>query len=708
MINESNQEQNTPQQVPITKIRNKIKAKYNAEDRTRNTDLAMSKIRDVASTRRSKANGTTQIQIARREIEEKLTQMLELDKQQKKGKRAVLYLRVSSFPQAKFDMDSPIIVEGSIVRQELNEKALKDQVVKEQNLSKREKLDTEKREETQDGTKGSLRQQTKLCYKQAKEQGYYVTKIIVDIHTGHELYEREGMTEARKMFQEGEAEVMVSLCLDRVSRNMLDTITIVNEFKSYGIHLDCVLEAIDIYKLSGILMLVIQAFGNEDERERILRRTRAGKQDKIERGELIGHGRPGFGYRWVKDEQGRSIRREFDRTIHYDSDLTAYEVVRKIGEAFMQGAAMNAIARDLEAQSIRTPSGLLNWEESQVSRILKEPKYRGIATAGEYKTVRKGGIKQIIKNPDVYIYPDGNNLCPAYWTPEECELIDALFARNVRDNPRNNQSLQLYEFLLRYPFLRCGYCGYTMICDFIGQRPVYKCSGGRHSRFNPQGERCPGTTINADTLDQEIWEQVTPLLHNTGIMAELLTKLEKIEISEQSVINYDNIINNARKALDRLTLRRDTLDENDEDNEEVIASIERGIEEQSRIIREAKKKKAEVLPAAQEQERQRASIKKLLNWTSKASTALQESASLTEKRDALSALGIRVYVFPISSGCERWRIETNLENFNLQSSAILQLKNSAYAGKDVYPDRTPYLIAITPTRAFLNPELFAS
>src|SRR5207302_607591 len=98
---------------------------------------------------RSKANGTTQIQIARREIEERLTQMLELHKQPKIGKHAILYLRVSTFPQAKFDIDSPIIVEGSIVRRELTEQAIKDQVVKEQNLSQREKRDIEEKEEKQ-------------------------------------------------------------------------------------------------------------------------------------------------------------------------------------------------------------------------------------------------------------------------------------------------------------------------------------------------------------------------------------------------------------------------------------------------------------------------------------------------------------------------------------------------------------------------------
>src|SRR5713226_7978933 len=94
----------------------KYTAKHNnPEYMASNTDLAMSKLRGVEC---SKANGNTQVQIAHREIEEKLTQMLELHKQTKTGKHAILYLRVSTFAQAKFDMDSPITVEGSIVKKE--------------------------------------------------------------------------------------------------------------------------------------------------------------------------------------------------------------------------------------------------------------------------------------------------------------------------------------------------------------------------------------------------------------------------------------------------------------------------------------------------------------------------------------------------------------------------------------------------------------
>ena len=171
----------------------------------------------------------------------------------------------------------------------------------------------------------------------------------------------------------------------------------------------------------------------------------------------------------------------------------------------------------------------------------------------------------------------------------------------------------------------------------------------------------------AEEIEREVWEKVTPLLHNAGIMAELIAKLEKMDLLGQTVAGYDDIITKARKSLDRLTLAKTSLDEEDPENEEVLASLERGIEEQKQILKEAKKAQEQILPEAQVQERRRASIKKFLAWANKTNPALKENPTLTEKRDALSALGVTIYAFPARSDYERWRMEIDLEDFNLRS-----------------------------------------
>lgn len=660
---ENNRESREQFQEEAEQSQKKRKAKLDAETKARNTDLAMANVREIISRRVSKRHGTTQVQIARREIQRRLTQMLELYKQEKKGRHTVLYLRVSTFPQAMLDIDAWNVVESTIVpkiqRQQVDEQMLKERDARERDLSHRERRAAEEREESLDGLKGSLLQQAKLCYKYAKDQGYHVVAIIVDIHTGYELHQREGMSEIRHMIKQGEIEVAVGLCLDRVSRNMLHTLTLVDEFNEFGVRLDCMLEVIDTSRF-GMLMLAIKGWGNEDERERILRRTQNGKRDKIERGEIVGQGRTRYGYLWVKNERGKNYARKFDPA--------TYDVVRKIGESYMAGIPMVAICRNLETEGILTMEGNKRWDASVISRILKDPVYRGVEMAGRHKTIRQGGTKRQIKNPDAYVYPAGQIHTPAYWTEEEAALIDAQFVRNQRDKKRNNR-ISSYEFLLRHPFIRCGFCGYSLTCEVMKKtgRPVYQCKAGSINRKPDGGERCPGCCITANELDQTIWEKVTPLLHNTGIMAELLAQLEKMDLTEQALTGCDNIIAKARKTLDRLTLSRASHDEEDPEDEEIIASLDRGIAEQKQIIKLAKEEKTQVLPLAQEQERRRASIRKFLNWAETTTTAIQENSTLTEKRDALSALGVTVYVFPRSTGCERWRMETTLEDFKLQN-----------------------------------------
>ncbi len=110
------------------------------------------------------------------------------------------------------------------------------------------------------------------CLAYAVDQGYTVIGIFEEKHTGKVYREREVLAEVRKMIRNGDADVLLMFCLDRISRTTAHIYIIDEECREHGARLESVLDRFDDTP-EGRLLFGVKAFVADVEREKIIERT---------------------------------------------------------------------------------------------------------------------------------------------------------------------------------------------------------------------------------------------------------------------------------------------------------------------------------------------------------------------------------------------------------------------------------------------------
>lgn len=137
-----------------------------------------------------------------------------------------------------------------------------------------------------------------------------LVKIVVDGGESAKSLKRPGITEALAMLKAGQADGLVVLKLDRLTRSVSDLNYLIEGYfcEKAGRHLFSVTDAIDTRSASGRLVLNILASISQWEREIIAERTSEALQHKRKTGQRAGQLPYGFnvaedGKTLVQDEQ---------------------------------------------------------------------------------------------------------------------------------------------------------------------------------------------------------------------------------------------------------------------------------------------------------------------------------------------------------------------------------------------------------------------
>ena len=116
------------------------------------------------------------------------------------------------------------------------------------------------------------------------------------------------------------------------------------------------------------LLKNVRASIAEYEREKIKMRTQRGLREKAERGQVVGGGRPPYGYRHVRDE------RQIPYTLEPDS-VTA-PILQRIFRMLPSLSSVD-LARQLDAERIPAPNGS-GWHPGTIRRIVTSTVYLGL------------------------------------------------------------------------------------------------------------------------------------------------------------------------------------------------------------------------------------------------------------------------------------------------------------------------------------------
>jgi len=179
-----------------------------------------------------------------------------------------------------------------------------------------------------------------------------VTDIVIDDGVSGKNLKRPGLIKAIRAIKAGDAEGMLVAKLDRLTRNVADLGTLVqNVFDKAELY--SVSEQINTKNAAGRLVLNVLVSVAQWERETICERTSDALQAKKARGEKTGGNVP-FGFEVVS---GKLIENEAEQA-----------VIEKIKELRANGLSLRKIADRLNAEGIGTKTGK-QWNAMQISRI---------------------------------------------------------------------------------------------------------------------------------------------------------------------------------------------------------------------------------------------------------------------------------------------------------------------------------------------------
>jgi len=184
-----------------------------------------------------------------------------------------------------------------------------------------------------------------------------LVEIIVDAGQSAKSLDRPGLQRALAMLNAGEADALLVVKLDRLTRSVVDLGTLVERYFAPGrAALLSVGEQIDTRSAAGRLVLNVLASVSQWEREAIGERTATAMQHKAKQGEYTGGWAP-YGRRGAADgaRLGAGPKEEAARTVA--RDLRA------------RGLSLRAVAAELHQRRIRSRRGR-GFAPVQVKRIV--------------------------------------------------------------------------------------------------------------------------------------------------------------------------------------------------------------------------------------------------------------------------------------------------------------------------------------------------
>lgn len=349
----------------------------------------------------------------------------------------------------------------------------------------------------------SLDVQERVCTDYAEGRGYEVADVYTDVHSGADLWNRP---ELQRMIDDavgGRFEVIVVAHSDRLSREPDHQSFIKVQLQRHGVRVESVTNP-RTESFEDQLMGSFEALFAKHERVRIQKRMATGRMDRIHKGKLQPGGHALFGYRY--DDPGKSAKG------CYVENPEQSWIVQRIFREAVEGKPLRRIALDLNAEGIRTAKGS-DWQARQVSRMLSNPAYKGLAYANRYTFIKgeDGKRKREVIRPEEewILIPDA---APPLVTAEVWRRANDRLATNRVEFTRPYD--EATDALLRAGFVYCDHCGSRMTVQRRRGHIYYKCQ----TTYYKRSSECRGWAIEATKLDEFVWGYCSTWIRDPGVL----------------------------------------------------------------------------------------------------------------------------------------------------------------------------------------------
>ena len=192
---------------------------------------------------------------------------------------------------------------------------------------------------------------------------YDLELVAVEVDAGasaKSLNGRPALDRALSMLEAGEADALLVVKLDRLTRSVRDLGALLDTFQAGGWELMSVSEQVDTRTAAGRLVLNVLASIFQWEREAVGERTREALSHLRSQGVKLG----GEALGWTRDDETDDDGRRLVREVRSEA-----ATVGRILELRAEGLTLRAIAARLEAEGHRTKRGG-QWHANTVRRVL--------------------------------------------------------------------------------------------------------------------------------------------------------------------------------------------------------------------------------------------------------------------------------------------------------------------------------------------------
>lgn len=330
--------------------------------------------------------------------------------------------------------------------------------------------------------------QREACCSYVHSQGWQVNPDLVFVDDGHSgsSLRRPALTRLRQLVRDDAVDCVVVFKLDRLSRNVVDTVNLALREWDGRTFLKSAREPIDTSSAVGKQLFYMLAGYAEWERSVIRERTLAGKLRRAQQGRNPGFRRP---YGYSSGQQSGS----------YAVVPAEAALVRRIFDLYACGMGYQAIANGLN-QGGSTFRGGRPFSAGTVSEILRNRSYVGDLVYRQRpinprRATDERAPRQVRNATPMVVHSPG---LPCIVEPDLFERVQALRRGRAQAAPPNRA---VGSNSLLTGLLRCQHCG----CRLVSRRgsgargtAYYVCARARRSEAVP----CRCGYLPQDRLDE--------------------------------------------------------------------------------------------------------------------------------------------------------------------------------------------------------------
>lgn len=400
----------------------------------------------------------------------------------------------------------------------------------------------------------SLDEQERLLSEACISLGYEVVDIYCDRGiSGKNITGRPEMKRMLKEARENKFDVVLCWKVNRLARNLLDLLEMVNLLEKYNVGIKSYSEPFETETPQGKLLFHMMAAVGEFERGTISQNVKMGLLARAREGKW--NGGAVLGYDIVKTEGEIKQKGRGSKLVVNPKEAEAVKLIFKM---YAQGNGYKAIVSHINTLGYKTKKGNL-FSVGAIKEILLNPVYIGMIRYNVRQEWNEKRRRKINPNP---ILVEG----------EHEAIIDNETWEKVQFNLKQSQGKPTRIYDGEFPLtgiLKCPVCGAGMVISRASKKRkdgsvhrinYYACGAWK----NKGTQACNSNAIRTDKVHEYVYGRLSEFISNENLIKQVVNNINKE--TKQKVVPSQQELNRLVKKMEQVQHKKVKVQEMYEDD----------------------------------------------------------------------------------------------------------------------------------------------